>query len=290
MKKIWFFIVLLFLFFWNSYAFDAKLSISKDNIDLNDYTKIRVQVDHDNTKDINIKEIKWLSDFVILSKSSSSSYNSNVVIIDWKTQTETKSSDFIDLTISPKKTWNYTIWPAIIEAENEVKETNSISINVDESKKLENNVERFKNDNDSDKIFFLISYWFLIFLIVFVLYLYYFKTDLFLKLISKINNKKPIEEIKKEENNLGQNNILDFPSIDDEDFVEKISKIFITKIKTKYYIEQIEKKSNEEIFELIPSDLTDKQLIWKIISILNKLKYSNESIEKNELIELIKQI
>lgn len=288
MKKIWLYIVFFFLFSLNSYAFDAKISVSKDNLDLNDYTKIRIQVDHDNTKDINIKEVKWLDDFVILSKSSSSSYSSNVVIVDWKTQTESKSSDFIDLTISPKKIWNYSIWPAIIESDNETKETNIVSVNVSEIKSSKNNIQHIKKNDDN--IFFLVILWIISFLILISLYLYHFKKELFLKLISKVYNKNQKIEDEVVQDNALQVNVLDYPSLTDENFVEKIHKIFITKIKTKYYIEQIEKKSNEEIYELIPSDLSDKELIWKIIFSLNKLKYSNEAIEKNELIELIKKI
>jgi len=101
----------------------------------------------------------------------------------------------------------------------------------------------------------------LISIVVYILYLYYFKTEIILKLISRIKKKPQKIEDEVVQDNTLQINVLDYPSLTDEDFVDKINKIFITKIKTKYYIEQIEKKSNEEIFELIPSDLSDKELI-----------------------------
>jgi len=62
------------------------------------------------------------------------------------------------------------------------------------------------------------------------------------------------------------------------------------KLKNKYYIENIDAKSYNEIYELLPEDIEDKKNLKNIIDTLNKLKYSNLDLEKNEILELVKNI
>lgn len=289
MKKLIFLIVFYFLSSLNLYAFDANISLTKEEIWLKDNTKLRIQINHDNTKNIEIKEIKWIDNFIILNKTSWTSSSSNIVIVDWKTTSQSKTIDFIDLTLSPKKSWNFNIWPVIVETSEEKKETNIISINVSESYKQKHQNNDFKKDIKDDYLILII----LLFSLLFSLGLaYYFKKELFNNFFEKYKNKliKNDQKIEEKVQEVKSEIFLDFPSFDDEDFAKKINYIFINKIKSKYYIENIEKKSNEEIHALIPDDLYDKEIIWKIIFILNRLKYSNEDIEKNEIIELLKKI
>lgn len=289
MKKLIFLIVFYFLSSLNLYAFDANISVTKEEIWLKDNTKLRIQINHDNTKNIEIKEIKWIDNFIILNKTSWTSSSSNIVIVDWKTTSQSKTIDFIDLTLSPKKSWNFNIWPVIVETSEERKETNIISINVSESYKQKHENNDFKKDIKDDYLILII----LLFSLIFSLGLaYYFKKELFNNFFEKYKNKliKNDQKIEEKVQEVKSEIFLDFPSFDDEDFAKKINYIFINKIKSKYYIENIEKKSNEEIHALIPDDLYDKEIIWKIIFILNRLKYSNEDIEKNEIIDLLKKI
>ncbi len=288
MKKLIFLLLCYFFLFTNLYALDANVLLTKEEIWLNDNTKLRIQVNHDNTKDIEIKEIKGIDNFVILNKTSWTSSSSNIVIIDWKTNTKSKTIDFIDLTLSPKKSWDFDIWPVIVESQNEKKETNIVHIKVSESyKQKHHGNDDFQKKEDYKEGLFII-----LFIIISFWLIYYFKKDFFIKNIEKyknlfIKNNDKVDE-KLEDNKLEL--INDFPSIDDENFVKNINDIFRNKIKSKYYIENIEKKSNDEIYQIIPNDLPDKEIIWKIIFILNKLKYSNEDMEKNEIIELLKKI
>lgn len=289
MKKLIFLIVFYFLSSLNLYSFDANISVTKEEIWLKDNTKLRIQINHDNTKNIEIKEIKWIDNFIILNKTSWTSSSSNIVIVDWKTTSQSKTIDFIDLTLSPKKSWNFNIWPVIVETSEEKKETNIISINVSESYKQKHENNDFKKDIKDDYLILII----LLFSLIFSLGLaYYFKKELFNNFFEKYKNKliKNDQKIEEKVQEVKSEIFLDFPSFDDQDFAKKINYIFINKIKSKYYIENIEKKSNEEIHALIPDDLYDKEIIWKIIFILNRLKYSNEDIEKNEIIELLKKI
>lgn len=289
MKKLIFLIVFYFLSSLNLYSFDANISVTKEEIWLKDNTKLRIQINHDNTKNIEIKEIKWIDNFIILNKTSWTSSSSNIVIVDWKTTSQSKTIDFIDLTLSPKKSWNFNIWPVIVETSEEKKETNIISINVSESYKQKHENNDFKKDIKDDYLILII----LLFSLIFSLGLaYYFKKELFNNFFEKYKNKliKNDQKIEEKVQEVKSEIFLDFPSFDDQDFAKKINYIFINKIKSKYYIENIEKKSNEEIHALIPDDLYDKEIIWKIIFILNRLKYSNEDIEKNEIIDLLKKI
>ena len=287
MKKIWVLLIIYFLFYIRIYSFDANISVNKEEVSINDYTKVRIEVNHDNTKNIEIKEIKWLDNFVILEKTSWTNSSSNIIVVDWKTTTQSKYSDFIDLIISPKKEGTFDLWPAVIESNDEKKETNIIPIKV-----LENYKQKDENNYLKNEKKYTIYLFFIIFLFSILGITYYFKKDFFHNFFWRYKMKFiKSKEITLEKNNESKSDIIfDYPLIDDINFTKKINDIFINKIKTKYYIENIEKKSNVEIYSFIKDDLSDKEIIWKIILILNKLKYSNEHIEKNEIIELLKKI
>ncbi|NCO31635.1 hypothetical protein GW891_02215 [bacterium] len=57
-KKISLLSILFISFLPNIYAFDAIISATKDKINLNDYTKLRIQVELKDEKNVEIKEIK----------------------------------------------------------------------------------------------------------------------------------------------------------------------------------------------------------------------------------------
>jgi len=79
---------------------------------------------------------------------------------------------------------------------------------------------------------------------------------------------------------------IDFPEITDNDFINKIDKIFRQKIAKKFNIKNIETLWNSEILEKLP----EQENISQIIELLNKAKYSKNITDNNKLLELIKNI
>jgi len=67
-KKISLLSILFISFLPNIYAFDAIISATKDKINLNDYTKLRIQVELKDEKNVEIKEISTdaVTDLVIV--------------------------------------------------------------------------------------------------------------------------------------------------------------------------------------------------------------------------------
>ncbi|MDD2907532.1 MAG: BatD family protein [Candidatus Gracilibacteria bacterium] len=300
LKKISFISILLFTYIGSTYAFDATISTTSDKINLNDYTKLRIQVELNDEKNVEIKEIKGLENFDILSNSQGSSSSSNVVIIDGKAKTETKSVNYIDLTISPKKSGNYILGPAIVTDGNITKETNSLNISVDGKKIVKSNSHlnrEFEKKGDDDFIIGIILFIFLLITVLFLGIVYKFYPDLFNKYYELLKNKfNTIFSINAGNATNEKNEIevdlseINYPEISDLDFAEKINVILRKKLKNKYYIENIDSKSYNEIYELLPQDLADKANLKNIIDTLNKLKYSNLDLEKNEILELVKKI
>lgn len=295
-KKISLLSILFISFLPNIYAFDATISATKDKINLNDYTKLRIQVELKDEKNVEIKEIKWIENFDILSNTQWSSSSSNIVVVNWQTKTETKSVNYIDLTLSPKKAWNYILWPAILTDWTNSKETNSLNISVDDKKIINDDFhwnrgfEREQNWDYLEVIFSIIA---LFLLIITFWIIYKFYPDFYNKHFENFKNKylkksgNNIEKINEESQETKE---LIYPEISDIDFAEKINVILRNKLKNKYYIENIDAKSYNEIYELLPEDIEDKQKLKNIIDTLNKLKYSNLDLEKNEILELVRNI
>lgn len=298
-KKISLLIILFISFFSSIYAFDATISTTKDKINLNDYTKLRIQVELRDEKNVEIKEIKWIENFDILSNTQWSSSSSNIVVVNWQTKTETKSINYIDLTLSPKKAWNYILWPAVLTDWTNSKETNSINISVDDKKivnddlRSNRNFEREQNWDHIEIIFSIIA---LSLLLITFWIIYKFYPNFYNKYFDILKTRTN-KYLKKSENNIEKINEeseeskeIIYPEISDIEFAEKINVILRNKLKNKYYIENIDAKSYNEIYELLPEDIEDKQKLKTIIDTLNKLKYSNLDLEKNEILELIKNI
>ncbi|MDD3144993.1 MAG: BatD family protein [Candidatus Gracilibacteria bacterium] len=296
-KKIGLLSILFISFLPNIYAFDATISATKDKINLNDYTKLRIQVELKDEKNVEIKEIKGIENFDILSNTQGSSSSSNIVVVNGQTKTETKSINYIDLTLSPKKAGNYILGPAVLTDGTNSKETNSVNISVDDKKIINDDFpgnrgfEREQNGDYVEVIFSIIA---LFLLIITFGIIYKFYPNFYNKYFDILKTNK---YLKKSENNIEKINEenqeskeIIYPEISDIEFAEKINVILRKKLKNKYYIENIDAKSYNEIYELLPEDIEDKQNLKNIIDTLNKLKYSNLDLEKNEILELVKNI
>lgn len=294
-KKISLLSILFISFLPNIYAFESNISVTKDKIDLDEYTKLRIQVELKDEKNIEIKEIKWIENFDILSNTQWSSSSSNIVVVNWQTKTETKSVNYIDLNLSPKKSWNYILWPAVLTDWTNFKETNSINISVNEEKAIIYNWREGKTIK-KENIWLKINIIFIFLLLITFWIVYKFYPNFYNKYFEIIKSKISIY-FKKSGANLekinGENQEpkdIIYPELSDINFAEKINVILRRKLRNKYYIENIDSKSYNEIYELLPEDLDDKQKLKNIIDTLNKLKYSNLDLEKNEILELVKNI
>ncbi len=322
MKKILFWLFLFFLLFKQIFAFDASLVSNKTNYNLWDNINISLKLETTKWWKFQIKTIKWLENFNIIWQSQSQSSASSVEIINWVTKSVTKTTLNLDLILQAKKSWKFEIWPAIIsDWKNEIK-TNSIVINIwkwfssllGTSKIIQNNnvsnsvnninkndlwwnenlnVKKYSESNLSVYVLFLIVLLWVIWTLLFL----YNKWLLFEN--KKINKKEWEEqndfvELNKENDekiNFEERKEIEikYPSLEDDDFEEKIDKIFRQKIYKEFHIKDIDSLTYNEILEKI-NDNDKKEKIKEIIDLLMKIKYSNIILDKNKVLDLIKNM
>lgn len=311
MKKITntIFILISIFIFSISYWFDWKISVDSENIDINNPISLNISIDSTWSTNLNIKEIKWIENFDILSKTSSN----NISIINW----ETKNNYSQSFVLQAKKDWEFVIGPAQIEENWKIISTNTVKIkvswekikmlspNINNINWFDNNLDktfdsffenavpnlqnqevkefnnsRYSNNfekKDKNRNYILYILWLIIsFLIIIIIYI----------------SRKSFEKIKELENKISKTKIqeenkeISYPEIDDKDFSEKIEEILKIKIET-FLDTKIENKTYTEI--LWNYDFQDKEpILENIIILINKLKYSKTDVNKEELITLIK--
>jgi len=337
--SIWLFISLI----TNVFAFDANLNVDKNTLNINDTLNLRLELNSSKWWKFEVLEIKWLENFKKLWQSQSQSSSTQIVSINWKMKQETKTTINLDLVLKPLKTWEFEIGPAIISDWQTKFKTNSIKVKIDwnkiqwikqnspiipfikgdeqqkekeENKNSKNNLEqkeKLQKEHVSDNNYEL---YLLILVLALTSGIFYFliknkktpsskgggqsqKTPLLSKegmgVVSEIDFEKKEEKI-------------DFPEITDNDFINKIDKIFRKKIAKKFNIKNIETLWNSEILEILTPPLTppykgggqsqktplisknELELVSEIIELLNKAKYSKNITDNNKLLELIKNI
>lgn len=325
MKKIIISALILFFICFNVYWFDWKISIDKDSVNINDPLTLNISITSTWNTNIKIKEIKWLEKFDILSKSESQSSSISSININWETKNETKTNYSINMVLQAHEKWDFEIWPAIIEENWKNISTNSIKIKVywEKMKMLSPNIPNINNNtnwihNDLDKIFdnifeelkpnyqkevkefdnldnvdkpknrdYILYFLavFLALLIISIIYILKKDNEKLLEKVKKLESKLNKEE-EKEKNNQIENQI--YPEVDDENFKEKIEKILRVKMEN-IINTKIENKTYTEI--LSNYDFKEKtEIIENIIMLINKLKYSKDFVDKNEIIELVKKL
>ena len=310
--KLFLFIWLFFTFIANIFAFDANLQLDKKETDINDYIKLRVEINSEEWWEIWITSIPWLDNFEIISQSQSQSSSTSIIVVDWKTQSKIKTSHNLDFTLKAKSKWDFIVWPVMLTKDEDKIKTNSVDIKVtgdnlfinnnhldvqakswwaslDNTKKIEtdnNQKDIEKSDavikkdfNDNKQVYLFIWVLFLL-----LLWFYVILKNNSKLLINKEKEKEDIEEaIDFDEKQVDVN----YPEINDDDFINKITYIFKHKLQKKFKIKKIENKTFDEILD----ELNDKNEDIKIIiSILNKSKYSNFIWDNNKLLLLVKNI
>ena len=82
-----------------------------------------------------------------------------------------------------------------------------------------------------------------------------------------------------------------YPSKYDKNFIHKLEDIFRNKIKNKYKLEDIKNKTYIDIlWELENIEIYDKEKIKMLSNLFNKAKYSKIWVNKEELIDLVRNI
>jgi hypothetical protein len=251
---------------------------------------LRMEITSEEWGQIWITEIKWIENFDIISKVQSQSSSSNVVIINWKTETKTESKVNIDFTLKAKIKWDYEVWPAILsDWKNEIK-TNTVKITVrwdnlfvnnrkpnintqnnwntqsnwntqNNIKKEDNSIVDYENIDkrnfSSDK-----SLYILIWLIIFISFITYIIIKKNPKLLEKIINKDNDKEIVEKEENK-------------DEYVEEIFEKSLDK-----FTKQVEEEDlvNLEKLEILEKDLEKDLEI--------KSENKEKSTEKNNQTEI----
>lgn len=310
-RKFFLIFTIFFASFWYSLAFEAKISTNVDSVDLWNNINLRLEITTQNWWFLEIWEVKWIENFNILSRSQSNSFSSRTAVVNWETKSITNSVNYVDFILSPKSDWNFVLGPITISWENEVKQTNSLNISVNKNNRQSSDilVSNFENYNNNildaknlEKNIFSLKYLpFIILIILFLIWVLFYKINPIL--FEEIKNKilKYLEKWEKTQLNKNDDQIekitdfenktqIIYPDELDTDFINKIEIVLKQKINKKYYIKNFENISYTEILEKLDNNLADKEILEKIIDKLNKLKYSNILVSKNEILELVKKI
>lgn len=296
---------------------NATISLDKEKYDINDPINIKISIQSEWWWDIEISNIKWIDDFLILWKSQSSS--TQIEVINWKTVTAL--SNILNLQLQAKQKWNYELWPVSVKEWNKEIQTNSVKIEVSWDKMFINNtinniwnstnsiwtnppntnsiwnnnneieniqasVEKKDFGNDTIYLFLIIVvllWWWLIFVL---------KNNS--ELLKKLNSKKNLEKETKENQVMQQINFEDekkeivIPELTDIDFLDKINDVFKDKISKKYNIDNIQNMTYDEILNSL--NIEEREDLEPIIKLIIKAKYSNIVSDNNKLLNLIKEI
>jgi len=306
MVKIFSFVVTFVLFVWNIYALNAELKVDKNNYNINDYINLVLEVEYEESWKIEVKNIKNLDKFNIVSQSQSNSSRTNIIVVNWKTKSKKVSKVNLNLVLKANQNWEFEIWPAILQNWSWTIESNSVKIKVGWSNLnvLQNNStapkksnedkdknEDEKNIKSEEKIDDNTDYGnnYELYILLLVLFLssviFYFLLN---KSIKNKNMKKTnISEVEKVWNIKENKPIkITYPKIEQPNFINEITTIFKNKIWEKYSLEKIENLTLREIVEKIPKN----SKLEEVSDLLNKAKYSESTLDNKNILELVKNI
>lgn len=295
MKKYIVLSLLFFCFYLDSYAFEAQIKTDKDNYNINENIKFTLIVDLDDSKNIELESVKWLENFDIISTSSSQKSTYSEKNINWKIEMISKQLLYVDYIMKANKDGTFSLWPVVLNDWLERKETKSINLQIDWNRKneIQNKYKKQNYDKEKDDIddwvwlLFIIVFWLLIWSLV-----YYKKEFIFSqfdKLKKSYNTVNVSEDIKKEENISFLNEIEELPNIDDSKFIDKIILYTKNKLIRKYNLKWNFNSLDELIIEL-DENLSDSELLKEVIDLINRFKYSNLLVSKQNILDIVKKI
>jgi hypothetical protein len=129
-EKLLVVVILFFSFNLQIFAFEARISLNRNDINISDYFTLQIEVQMDDWKNLEIAEIKWLEQFELVSRTQSQSSSTSISVVNWKAETVSRFVSIISLVLQPKSEWEFILWPVIIAWEDETQETNSLIISV----------------------------------------------------------------------------------------------------------------------------------------------------------------
>ena len=321
MKKILNLLFIIPIFSSFVFAQDTVLSVNKNQFDINDPIHLTLNISGNNKQSISINEIKWLDKFEVVGKSQSQSFQS----INWVVS----SNISLNIQLIAKEKWHFILGPAIINDGNQTITTNSVEIDVNWTRIFMNNnlnrnpkvipsnplnsttlwqkeenideedTKQEKKDDIVDsnletnnwnnsiinnkKLFLYITS---ILLLIGSFFVFIgLKSDTKEKSIKNSQewkNKNNIDFEKKEIN-------FDLPKINDKQFANKLDNILRNKLSSFCkWQKSIYGKTYDEILASI--QLEQKNELEKIFTLLNKIKYSNNIIDKNKLLDISKKL
>jgi hypothetical protein len=323
MKKILLnFVICVSLFIWflsNIFAFDANLQLDKTEVNINDYINLRVEISSTEWWEIWITNIEWLEKFDLISQSQSQSSSTSMVIINWKTQSETKSTINLDLTLKPKNKWEFTIWPAVLEEWTWKVLTNTVKVKVwwdnlfinnnhlNTNNKINSSLQQKNINKDTEietydkvqkRIFDNSKDLYLLLIILLLTWIWFyllnnkkiefknkgllFKNDKWDNI--KSDNKE--QEWIQNEVNFEKTEEIKYPEINDNDFIFKVDNILRNKLELNLNIKNIKSKTYDELLK----EIWKNDLLENLIKLINNAKYSNNIWNNNKILELLREI
>lgn len=135
MKKLISWLLMILIWFIDYlFAFEINLNVDRNTININNPLKLKLSIKNDKNSSVSIQKIKWLNNFDIIGQNQFQSMSSEIKIINWKQKTKTIINQTLLLILQAKKTWTYTIWPAIIKVWDKIYKSNTIKIKITWSK------------------------------------------------------------------------------------------------------------------------------------------------------------
>jgi ATP-dependent Zn protease len=152
MKKILgiFFSIILF---WISWAVDINMDVNPKESDINNPIQLKLEITTDQNANIELKWIKWLENFDIVWQRQFQSSSSQIKIINWKTESITKTTQTLILILQAKKAWTYTIWPAVLDIDWKTYKTKQIQVKITGAKIMiwnaQNSINQLQQANNN---------------------------------------------------------------------------------------------------------------------------------------------
>jgi len=316
---------MILLFVSDVFAFDASLSVDNSTSNINTPIQFTLTINNNQNWQVAVKQFKWLENFDVVGQRQFQSSSSKVTIINWQTQSVNTTIFTLLLSLSAKKAWNYTIWPAVLQVGNKEYKTNSVNVEITGAKIMLNNTQNYQvqqNNNvqqthnpvwsvrtlqqntqqpvqqpkikdfesevkkvntNHQYIYLIIALLLLVWVVVIMYVLKQEKGEI----VNDDNLKKDNVKEETEDAKIDfEEKMLEYPNIDDDEFVKKIDEVFRRKIKKQFNIPGIETKTYDEILSSIP----ENEKVKEIINNLKLLKYSNLVADREKLLMLVKEL
>lgn len=160
----------LFLPFCVNANVNLNIDVKEDNVIINKPFNFNLNINFTSTWEIQLVDIKWLERFKKIWQSSSTSTK----IING----EREDSYILSYTLFPEFVWDFVLWPAIIKVEDQIIQSNTLSLNVWEKQEEKNIISQTDDIKPIKYLDNILSYFdFFIPLLIFILWiLFYFFT------------------------------------------------------------------------------------------------------------------